>query len=196
MNDRLRQPPRAREYADPDEKERPVPWTLVALVAAMIAWGAWYIVTLEGTADPSLGDRRTVAALAPAAAGDGGAVDGARVYASNCAACHQATGLGVAGVFPPLAGSPWVTESPTRLVQILLHGIQGPLDVMGVAYNGLMPPWKQLGDEEIAAVATYVRSQWGNAAAPVDAATVAAERARTADRTAPWAGGTELADVP
>ena len=196
MSDRYRQAPREREYADPAEDVRPVPWLFLALVGGMIAWGAWYILQLRGTADPTLGDRRTVSALAPAAPVADGTADGARLYASNCAACHQANGLGVTGVFPPLAGSAWVTGSPTRLVQILLHGIQGPIEVLGSDYNGLMPPWKQLADAEIAAIASYVRTQWGNAAAPVDEATVAAERARTADRTAPWAGGAALADVP
>jgi mono/diheme cytochrome c family protein len=193
MSERLRQPPREREFADPDERTRPLPWSLVVLVLAMVAWGGWYIVSLEGTADPRLGDRRTLSALvaAPAAAADGG-----QLFASKCAACHQASGAGVPGVFPPLVASEWVTGSETRLVQILLHGIQGPLEVRGVTYNGLMPPWRTLTDAELAAVATYIRGAWGNAAAPVTDATVAAARAATAARTTPWAGGDELRTVP
>ncbi|MFN9349432.1 MAG: c-type cytochrome [Gemmatimonadota bacterium] len=195
MIERLRQPPRQREFDDPDERSTPVPRGLAALAAALVAWGAWYITTLEGTADPSLGDRRTVAALAAATAPGGGS-DGGQLFASKCAACHQASGTGVAGVFPPLAGSAWVTGSPTRLVQILLHGIQGPLDVNGVTYNGLMPPWKSLRDDEIAALATYVRTSWGNGADAVFTATVAEQRAATAGRTTPWGGGAELATFP
>jgi mono/diheme cytochrome c family protein len=195
MSDRLKQPPREREYRDPEEKEQPLPVILLVLAAALIGWGGWYITTLNGTADPTLGDRRTIAALAPAVPA-AGAVDGGQVFASKCAACHQATGLGVAGVFPPLADSPWVLESETRLTQILLHGIQGPIDVLGTTYNGLMPPWNALSDDEIAAVATYIRSSWGNSAAPVTAATVAAQRAATAARTTPWTGGAELLTVP
>ncbi|MCU0622659.1 MAG: cytochrome c [Gemmatimonadaceae bacterium] len=195
MTDRLRQPPRQREFDDPDERSSPLPWGLAALVVACIAWGSWYILSLEGTADATLGDRRTVAALAPAAP-VAGAVDGGQLFASKCAACHQANGAGVAGVFPPLAGSEWVTESPTRLVQILLHGIRGPIDVKGVTYNGLMPPWRSLSDDELAALATYVRASWGNGADAVTAATVAEQRAATEGRTTPWGGGAELAAVP
>jgi mono/diheme cytochrome c family protein len=195
MTDRLKQPPRQREYGDPEERTQPLPRILLVLAAAVTAWGAWYITTLDGTADATLGDRRTISALAPAVP-TAGAVNGGQIFAGKCAACHQATGLGVAGVFPPLAGSPWVLESETRVTQILLHGIQGPLDVLGTTYNGLMPPWKALSDDEIAAVATYIRSQWGNTASPVSAATVAEQRAATRDRTTPWSGGTELLTVP
>jgi mono/diheme cytochrome c family protein len=59
-----------------------------------------------------------------------------------------------------------------------------------------MPPWRTLTDAELAAVATYIRGSWGNAAAPVTDATVAAARAATAARTTPWAGGDELHTVP
>lgn len=176
-------PPRQREYEDPDERVRPVPRVLFLVVAAMFAWGAWYLASSTPELDATLGDGRTMAGLAEQPAG---AVNGAQVYAGKCAGCHQADGAGVAGVFPPLAKSPWVTESEARLVQILLHGIQGPIEVLGTTYNGLMPPWKSLPDEEIAAVATYVRESFGNAASPVTAATVAAERQRTAAMTAPW----------
>lgn len=195
MTDRLRQPPREREYDDPEERTTPVPRVLLVLVLALVGWGAWYITTLEGTADPTLGDRRTLAALTPAAP-VAGAVDGGQLFAAKCAACHQATGSGVAGVFPPLAASEWVTGSPTRLVQILLHGIQGPIVVRGATYNGLMPPWQSLSDEELAALATYVRTSWGNGATPVTAATVAEQRAATAARSGPWSGGAELETVP
>jgi mono/diheme cytochrome c family protein len=58
-----------------------------------------------------------------------------------------------------------------------------------------MPPWKALSDDEIAAIATHIRREWGNAAPPVTAATVAAERAATADRTRPWQGGNELSSL-
>lgn len=195
MSDRLKQPPRQREYGDPEEHTQPLPRVLIVLAAAMVGWGAWYITTLNGTADPRLGDRRTLSALEPAVAA-AGAVDGAQIFAGKCAACHQATGLGVAGVFPPLAGSPWVLESEARLTQILLHGIQGPIDVLGTTYNGLMPPWNALSDDEIAAVATYIRASWGNSAAPITAATVAAQRAATASRTSAWSGGAELLTIP
>lgn len=185
-------PPRAREFEDPNERVRPLPRPLVAMIAAMLAWGTWYLVRSTPEMDGSLGDARTAAGFtAPT-----GAVSGAQVYAGKCAGCHQSSGTGVAGVFPPLAGSPWVTGSATRLVQILLHGIQGPIDVLGTTYDGLMPAWKSLSDEELAAVATYVRGSFGNGATPVSVQTVAAERARTAAMATPWSGGAALDTVP
>jgi len=121
--------------------------------------------------------------------------DGKQVYATTCAACHQATGEGVAGVFPPLAGSEWVTGDEAKLARIILHGVTGPIEVAGETFNGMMPPWgPTLKDPDIAAVLTYVRSAWGNKAAPVTAAKVAAIRAATSSRTTPWTAA-ELAAV-
>ena len=113
--------------------------------------------------------------------------DGKQIYATTCAACHQATGEGVPGAFPPLAGSEWVTGAEGRIARIILHGVTGPLEVAGETFNGMMPPWGgTMKDADIAAVITYVRSAWGNKAAPVTAATVAAVRAANSSRTTPW----------
>jgi mono/diheme cytochrome c family protein len=118
---------------------------------------------------------------------------GAEVFAARCAACHQSGGRGLPGTFPPLAGSNWVTGPGVPAVRILLHGVQGTLTVNGAAYNGAMPGFaSQLSDEEIAAVLSYVRSQWGNQAAPVGTAQVAAERAATATRSEPWNGDADF----
>lgn len=187
---RLKQKPHLREFEDPAERDQPLPKRLLFLVPLMMAWGGWYIATMDTSADPTLGDGRTRTALMPTLGGGG--VNGGQLFTTKCAACHQATGQGVTGVFPPLAGSEWVTGKEGVLVQILLHGIQGELTVKGATYNGLMPPWKSLSDEEIAAIATHIRSQWGNAAPAVTPATVAAERAATNSRTTPWKGNSEL----
>ena len=186
-------PPRQRENEDPDEQVRPIPRLLIVMMVIGVAWGSWYLTRTSTDVSPLLGDARTTAAFsaAPATA----RVDGAQVYAGKCAACHQATGAGLTGIFPPLAASPWVIGSEQRIVQILLHGIQGPLDVLGTTYNGLMPSWKMLSDEELAAVATYVRGAFGNRASAITADLVAAERAATASRATPWAGGAELESV-
>jgi mono/diheme cytochrome c family protein len=121
--------------------------------------------------------------------------DGKQVYATTCAACHQATGEGTAGVFPPLAGSEWVTGDEGKLARIVLQGVTGPMEVAGETYNGMMPPWGgTLKDADIAAVLTYVRNSWGNKAAPVTTARVAAIRAATSSRTTPWTAA-ELAAV-
>jgi cbb3-type cytochrome c oxidase subunit III len=121
--------------------------------------------------------------------------DGKQVYSTTCAACHQVTGEGTAGVFPPLAGSEWVNGDEAKVARIILHGLTGPIEVAGETYNGMMPPWGgTLKDADIAAVLTYVRSAWGNKAAPVTAAKVASIRAATSSRTAPWTAP-ELAAV-
>lgn len=183
-------PPREREHRDPDEQVRPIPRLLIAMLVIGVGWGSWYLARTSTDASPLLGDARTAAAFEVAPAST--TIDGAQVYVGKCAACHQATGAGLPGVFPPLAGSPWVTGSEARLVQILLHGIQGPIDVLGTTYNGLMPPWKTLSDAELSAVASYIRGAFGNQASPITAERVATERAATAARTTPWSGGAEL----
>jgi mono/diheme cytochrome c family protein len=86
--------------------------------------------------------------------------------------------------FPPLAGSPFVTGAKSRLIRIVLHGVSGPLTVEGARFNSVMPPLKtQLSDAEIAAVLSYVRSSFGNAAGPVTKEEVQQERTATASRT-------------
>lgn len=113
--------------------------------------------------------------------------DGAKVYATVCSSCHQASGQGVPGAFPPLAESEWVTGDPARLVKIILHGVTGEIEVAGEIYAGMMPPWGGgLNDAEVAAVSTYVRSNFGNEAEPVTADLVKRLRAEYASRKTPW----------
>jgi cytochrome c553 len=108
-------------------------------------------------------------------------------YGELCAACHQANGAGLEGAFPPLAGSEWVTGPAIVPIAIVLHGLQGEISVKGKTYNGAMMAWGTvLNDDDLAATVTYVRSQWGNRAAPVTAAQVRAVRARLASRTTPF----------
>ena len=187
-------PTQERENPEPHESPNPMPWFVIVLTALLLAFGVVYIASTSLDDAPALGDGRTLAELQGAPPAPGGAVDGAAVYAARCAACHQATGAGLAGVFPPLAGSEWVTGKESTLAAVVLHGINGPLTVKGATYNGAMPPFAaQLGDAEVAAVLTHIRGQWGNGAAPVKAETVAAVRQDTAARTAPFNGDADLA---
>jgi mono/diheme cytochrome c family protein len=157
-----------REKLDPGEGMRPLPWIVTLLLGAMLMWGAFYIVVTPTGGLSSNGDQRTLSLLEPKTTSSGASqIDGKQVYIGKCAACHQATGLGLAGVFPPLAASEWVVESPVILTNILLHGIQGQITVKGVSYQGVMPAWNQLSDAEIAAVTSYIRSDWSNKAAPI-----------------------------
>ena len=117
---------------------------------------------------------------------------GQPIYMQSCVACHQPTGLGLPGAFPPLAKSEYVVENPRRMVAIMLKGVQGPLTVNGVQYNNIMvaldtqfPILKD--DTKVADVANYVRNSFGNQATePVTPELVTAVRAEFASRTAPW----------
>lgn len=174
-----------REKEEPEELGNPAPWPLLAFAVVMVLWGVGYY--FANTGYPLVGgDRRTPAELRTEG------VDGARVYAANCIACHQADGQGVAGVFPPLAGSRWVNGSEDRLIQIMLHGIQGEIEVRGGVYAGVMPAFARLTDAELAAVTSHVRSQWGNDAPVIEAPAIAEGRARFPERSAAWGGGAEL----
>lgn len=109
---------------------------------------------------------------------------GSEVYAQTCIACHGPDGKGVEGAFPPLVGSDWVTEGKELPIQIVLHGLMGPVEVGGKKFNNVMPPLgPTLNDQQIADVLTYVRQSWSNDTSPVSAAEVAKVRKETADRT-------------
>ena len=187
-------PQRQREKEDPLENNRPLPWFLVMSLGAMAMWGAFYIYSTPSGENTAFGDQRTVASLRPpvAAAGAAAAIDGKQLFGGKCAACHQGTGLGVAGVFPPLAGAEWVLGDEKILSNILLHGINGEMVVKGNAYKGAMPAWGTLSDDELAAVLTYIRSDWGNAAPPIKPETIKSQRELTKARTEPYAGGAAI----
>jgi len=117
-----------------------------------------------------------------------GGADGQALY-GRCAACHQANGAGLAGAFPPLSESEWVTGDPTIPIKVVLHGLQGEITVAGSTYNSVMLPYGgtgEMNDAEVAAVLTYVRSSFGNSAPAVTADEVAAVRAANSGRTTPW----------
>jgi nitrite reductase (NO-forming) len=104
---------------------------------------------------------------------------GQSLYQTYCMGCHQAEGQGTPGTFPPLAKSDYLVADTARVIETVLNGLHGPLQVNGQSYNGTMPPMGHLKDEEIAEILTYVRSAWGNAGGPVSAAEVTGVRART-----------------
>jgi mono/diheme cytochrome c family protein/glucose/arabinose dehydrogenase len=104
---------------------------------------------------------------------------GQDVYKNICQACHQPDGRGQEKVAPSLLGSPLALASPDIPARILMNGKEGP--------TGLMPPvGSTLSDDQIAAVLTYIRREWGQDGSPVDVATVKQVRTMTADRTRPW----------
>jgi mono/diheme cytochrome c family protein len=90
---------------------------------------------------------------------------GERTYNNNCAGCHQRSGVGIPGGFPPLVGHApdvYAQKGGGYLARVLLFGLAGSIEVDGMKYNGNMPSWEQLKDEEIAAAIDYVLTAWGN----------------------------------
>jgi mono/diheme cytochrome c family protein len=104
------------------------------------------------------------------------APDGKAIYTTRCASCHQATGQGVPGVFPPLAGAEIVNGPGAEHIKIVLKGLSGPIKVKGKMYNGAMPPHSMMSDADIAAVINFERAAWGNKGTPVTPAQVKAQR--------------------
>ncbi|MEM7738027.1 MAG: cytochrome c [Deinococcota bacterium] len=89
---------------------------------------------------------------------------GETVFNNNCASCHQANGQGITGAFPSLVGHAPTLYNADReyLPNLLLYGLQGQINAAGVGYNGIMPAWAQLSDEDLAAVLNYITTNWGN----------------------------------
>ena len=147
----------------------------VSMMAGAATLGAFGVANAQGAA-------KKRATAKPAAA-----VDGSKVFATTCVVCHQLDGAGKEQLYPPLAGSEWVQGDENKLIRIILGGLTGPVEVAGETFNGAMPGWAPvLEDKDVAAVATYIRSSWGNKAAPITAAKVAATRKAMSSRKVPW----------
>ncbi|AYR21407.1 c-type cytochrome [Alcaligenes faecalis] len=193
MSDNRKYEAQLREHSDPEENAAPIPRAVLLIIAGLFLWGIYYIFSSNLSHDSTVGDNRIVADFELPE----GAVDGQQLFVAQCAACHQATGAGVPGVFPPLVGSEWVLRKPEVLVQIMLHGITGEITVKGNKYNGAMPEFRdKFNDEEMTAVVNYLRTELGgNSADSVDVAFVKAEREKTADKTDHWNGDADLAPM-
>lgn len=162
------------------ESSGPIPrWTWV-MMAIIAAWAAWYGIAEFPTpssfaATPTYERNPVALAIAPlaakapprysgrgAAAGFDYAATGAQLYTANCSACHGASGAGVAGAFPPLAGDPVETaQDPKEHILTVLHGLHGKT-IGGITYTSQMPPFAQLSDDQIAAIIDHERTSWGN----------------------------------
>lgn len=169
----------AREKEEPTEGFSPIPIFLLFIFSALIFWGGVYMGVYSGEfrSDVFNPDWNPGSVVAETQAFDP-IKRGERLFRGNCAACHQANAQGVPGVFPPLAGSPWVVGNEERFIMIIMDGLQGPIEVLGNEYNGVMQGYNMWSDRDIAAVASYVRSNFGNNAPMVEEATVADVRAK------------------
>lgn len=108
---------------------------------------------------------------------------GAAIYADVCSACHTPKGTGIDGLFPALAGSPSVQSvEPTSLIRVVLRGTRS-VATDGEPTGPAMPAFGWLmTDDQVAAVTTYIRHAWGNAAASVTADEVSRARRALAAR--------------
>ena len=177
-----------REKREPRVGMEPLSIWLIGIYGLAIFFGGAYLGRYAGSfSGDSLDPQGEMPRTAKAgAAGPGGtqtaelspADRGKKIFSANCATCHQANGIGVAGQYPPLAGSEYVIGGTKRLGMILLKGLQGPLTVKGAQYgSAVMQPWdKTLSDAKIADVLTYIRQEWGNKGSPVAPEGVAALR--------------------
>jgi len=203
-----------REKPEPIELLRAAPgWLKHGIYAPLIIWSVIYFLSASGgfqwdeynegprstTAmtsftEPSEGVPREV--VSPRDDFVSQREEGSKVYQQVCIACHQASGNGLVGVFPPLAGSEWVSGNEERLAAIVLHGLMGPIEVKGETWNGVMPPQgANLDDRQISAVLTYIRSEWENDSPPVAPDVVESVR-ETFSGHAPWTLETLEKSIP
>ncbi|MGJ8678430.1 MAG: c-type cytochrome [Akkermansiaceae bacterium] len=193
-----------REYSEPSEIYNAIPgWLKHGIYAPLFMWAIWYMCVYSGgfksdeyyegfksqqsdVYEPATqhNSKSPLSDSGPTLADQ--MKTGKKIYTSVCSSCHQPEGQGMPGVFPPLAGSDWLQKDKRLLSAIILHGLTGEIMVNGTAYNGNMPPWgEQLDDAKLAAVLTYIRSEWGDKKAAVEPSTVSAVRENFSSRS-PW----------
>ncbi|MGF1583425.1 MAG: c-type cytochrome [Gemmataceae bacterium] len=179
--------PILRERSEPKDGYEPIPLWLTIVYGIILFFGGYYMATYNGgwradVYDETKGGIGGTVAAEPA---DPMELAG-EIYTINCASCHQQTGLGQAGQFPPLAGSEWVAKDHEVLGRIILHGLAGPIEVKGETYTSAMSHFKRLSNEDIALVLTYIRSQWGNDYDKITKEQIESVRKATEDRETPW----------
>ncbi len=116
---------------------------------------------------------------------------GRQKYLNLCASCHGTGGEGMRRFAPPLKQSEWVIGDEYKLIMIMLHGMEGALDVNGKRYDvpdilPSMPSFTTLQDADIAAIATYIRNTWGHSDPEIQRSTVSGIRFRTQGKIDPW----------
>src|SRR5215469_18289825 len=179
-----------REFSEPEVNSAPIPLWLFGLIGLGVFWAGAYLFSFSG------GFRADVFDHEPKFGVQGGGprvppdpkVVGKALFSANCITCHQANGEGVPGQYPPLAGSEVeVGEATNQLIAIVLKGLQGPVEIKGKPFNNSMQAWEgQYTDQQLAAILTYVRSDWGNNAPPITADMVKQMRDQFKDQKEQW----------
>jgi mono/diheme cytochrome c family protein len=185
-----------REKREPRVGLEPLSIWLIAVYGLALFFGGAYLGRFSGSfTGDALDYPNPPTVHRPGGAQGGGAQAelspaerGKKIFSANCATCHQMTGLGVPGQYPPLAGSEYVNGGTRRVAMIVLKGLQGPLKVKGVQFgSAVMQPWdKTLNDQKIADVLTFVRQEWGNTGGPVAPEQIAALRKELASHAESW----------
>jgi mono/diheme cytochrome c family protein len=189
------------DKADDQGHYKLLPLVLLFAMGGLIFFGGTYLNLYSGHFDPRIFDERRLTVEPTVVAKRDPIAFGKKQYESLCIQCHQPTGLGVPGAFPPLAKSEWVNGSDERMIRIVLHGLTGPISVAGGNFGATPMPAVGPGgagwnDEQIAAVITYVRTnkEWGNNGTPVEPEKVTAIREKVGTR-GPWTAA-ELEKIP
>jgi mono/diheme cytochrome c family protein len=102
---------------------------------------------------------------------------GREQYERHCLSCHQADGYGVPNLQPAIAGGAWVKGDARALAMFVLTGGFDSASRKEAESHNVMPAFAQLGDDDLAAILTFIRARFGNGASAVSAADVAAARA-------------------
>jgi mono/diheme cytochrome c family protein len=170
---------------------RMMPLVLLFVFSGLIFYAGTYLNFYSGKYHSEIFNENAHPALGGAAAQKiDPVVLGKKNYEQVCVTCHQPTGQGVPGVYPPLAGSEWVNGSPERVIRIVVYGLKGPLKVEGKDFGqAAMPAFGKVpgsgynwNEERIAAVLTYVRQEWGNKGGPITPEQVSAILAKEGNR--------------
>lgn len=124
--------------------------------------------------------------------------EGRKLYVSaGCAACHQPSGQGQAGIYPPLVGSEWVTGSDKRMAMLIYSGLVGPITVKGNIYNNAMPAQGPLlNPKKLAYIMSFIRHEWGDGASLVTPEQAQLVYDELKDRTDPWTVAELEAAIP
>jgi mono/diheme cytochrome c family protein len=195
----VRDPSSGPSETNPRMENGPIPGWLVGVIGCAIFWTGAYLFSYSGgfAADVFEYQPKYGAQAAAAVGPPDPKVLGKKLFSANCVTCHQANGQGQPGQFPPLAGSEFVLgDASNRLIAIVLKGLQGPVQVKGQSFNNAMQAWEgQYTDQQLAAILSYVRSDWGNNAPEIPPEAVKAMRDELKSRKDQWTFN-ELMQIP
>ena len=177
-------------HPDDGARYRLLPIGILFTLSALVLFAGTYLNRYAGHYSASIYNENAKPTSGQAAPRIDPVALGRIQFQAVCITCHQASGLGIPGTYPPLAGSEWVKGPSSRAVRVVVYGLKGGVHVGGKEFNAAaMPVFGQVtgtmynwNDDKIAAVLTYVRQEWGNNAGPVTPEEVAAVRKAVGDR--------------